>query len=984
MLLLRYVKNIYTIFLLIILFEFSANAQIKSIGVPFIKNYKKSEYNAATQNWDIVQDERGVLFFANNRGVLEFDGLTWRLHPMNNQSIPRCLHIGKDGKIWVGAYNEFGYLKLDEKGAYNYHSIRNLVPKPYQNFGEFWKIHETSNGIYFQAFDILLFYDYNTITVIENYRDYVFSFYTNNRLFIQEKTKGLLELRGEKLYLIEGGEKFKGEIEVWQMLPLSIDSILIATQHHGLFLYDGYKVQSYDFKLNNYLIENQIYSLEFIHNKYLAFGTIQAGLLITDLKGNLIQHIDKAKGLQNNTVLSLFEDRCGQIWLGLDNGIDYVEINSAFSSISDPFGVEGTGYVSTIYNENLYLGTNQGLYYKNWNDLQINQLSQEKFKLVDNTIGQVWSLDTIDNQLLCGHNNGTFLLSENSINKISDEKGGWTYLKPYPNKDLVIGGTFTNLVIYKKNQQNNWAFFKGIEGLHESCRMLEMDSLNNLWISHSGKGVYKIRLTDDFEKIVSSRLYTAKDGLPSDIENFLTKLDGKVIICANKGIYEYNYATDKFESSARFNSIFGENNKIRTPQKDKNGSIWFYKNNHPALLQKVEQGYELIESPFLKYEGIFVNEFENLEVVDNQNVIFGTEKGFLHFNPQLIDTSYNEFYTIIRSVKTTKPNDSIIYYGNGKLTADTENAAKKISIPFRMNALKFSFTAPFYESPGRTQYRFRLLGFEKNWSDWQSSTEKEYTNLSPGDYTFIVESKNIYGRKGTQSYYHFTISPPWYATYWAFGAYLIVLVLMIYVSFKYLIYRFERAKQALKQREREKLKIKEAEFAKENMLQEQKIIKLKNENLEAEVLQKKTEMELKNKELASSAIQITHKNEILSNLKSRIESISHKVNNQAQLELRQLIKAIDEDLKLDEDWEQFKMHFEEVHSDFFKRLRNNYVELTPKDLKLCAYLRMNLSTKEIAPLMSISVRGVEISRYRLRKKLGLEKDANLIEFMLNI
>ncbi|MDF1550861.1 MAG: transcriptional regulator, partial [Bacteroidales bacterium] len=196
--------------------------------------------------------------------------------------------------------------------------------------------------------------------------------------------------------------------------------------------------------------------------------------------------------------------------------------------------------------------------------------------------------------------------------------------------------------------------------------------------------------------------------------------------------------------------------------------------------------------------------------------------------------------------------------------------------------------------------------------------------------------------------------------------------------------RFEKAKLFLKKKEAEKLKLKEAEFIKENMLKEQKIIQLKNDNLEAEVLQKKTEMELKNKELASVAIQITHKNEILTNLKSKIESISLKVNNQAQLELRQLIKAIDEDLKLDEDWEQFKMHFEDVHSDFFKRLRKNYIELTPKDLKMCAYLRMNLSTKEIAPLMSISVRGVEISRYRLRKKLGLDKEANLIEFMLNI
>lgn len=973
-------KNIYSVFLLLFLVELSINAQIKSIGVPYIKNYEKSEYGAATQNWDIVQDDRGLLYIANNRGILEFDGISWRLYPINNQSIPRCLHVAEDGKIWVGAYNEFGYLKVNDKGAYEYFSIRNLVPDTYKNFGEFWKIHEAPNGIYFQAFDILLFYDYKTIKVIEDYKDYVFSFYVNNRLFIQEKSKGLLELRGEKLYLIEGGEKFTGEKEVWQMIPISIDSIIIATQHHGLFLYDGYKVQVYDFKLNDYLIDNQIYSMETIHEKFLAFGTIQAGLLITDFSGNLIQHVDKAKGLQNNTVLSLFQDNAGQIWLGLDNGIDYVEINSAFTNISDPFGVEGTGYTSVLYNEKLYLGTNQGLYFKSWDEIEGNQLQLEKFKLVDNTIGQVWSLKNIDGTLFCGHNAGSFQINLNTIKKISDEKGGWTFIKPKKDLDKVIGGTFTRLTLYEKESQNNWKFSGYIEEMHESCRIIEIDSLNNFWISHSGKGVYKIKLSSDFKNVIFSKLYTSKEGLPADIENFVVKLYNKVIVCGSHGIYEYNYSTDKFEPSEFFNALFGKNNKIRNPQLDKSGNIWFYKNGHPALLQKKDKTFKLIEAPFLKYDGIFVNEFENLEIIDNENVIFGTEKGFLHFNPTLIDTVNLDFSTQIRTVKITKPNDSIIYNGN----TSAAHINEKTSIPYRMNALKFSFVAAYYQSPKKTQYRFKLEGFESSWSDWQSSTEKEYTNLSPGTYTFIVESKNIYGHKGKTSSFLFTIRPPWYLTYWAFGAYFLLILITIYFFIRYLRYRFEKAKLFLKKKEAEKLKLKEAEFIKENMLKEQKIIQLKNDNLEAEVLQKKTEMELKNKELASVAIQITHKNEILTNLKSKIESISLKVNNQAQLELRQLIKAIDEDLKLDEDWEQFKMHFEDVHSDFFKRLRKNYKELTPKDLKMCAYLRMNLSTKEIAPLMSISVRGVEISRYRLRKKLGLDKEANLIEFMLNI
>jgi len=966
--------------LFIISFGSFTKSQIKSIGVPFIKNYEKNVYSAATQNWDIAQDNRGILYFANNEGVLEFDGVNWRLYPISNLSIPRCLHIDKKNRIWVGAYNEFGYLKIDGSGEFAYYSIKNLVPENYKNFGEIWNIHETPNGIYFQAFDVLFLYDFSKIKIIEDYTDYHFSFYVNKRFFIQDKKDGLKELRGEKLYLIEGGEMFKTDIEVWQMIPFSVDTILIATQQNGLFLYDGYKIQKYDFKLNDYLIDKQVFSLQKIHNKYLAFGTIQSGLIITDFRGNLIQHVNKSKGLQNNTILSLFEDSGGQIWLGLDNGIDYVEINSAFTFLNDAFGIEGTGYTSKLFNESLYLGTNQGLYHKKWADIKESKAGLEDFSLVENTRGQVWSLESFDGDLFCGHNMGTFIADGQGFRRISDEKGGWTFLKPDKKTEHIIGGTYASLTLYKKNEVNNWSFERNIGGLHESLRQIEKDSLNNLWISHGSKGVFKIKLSNDFTNVENVKLYNSVNGLPSDIGNYVFKLYDKVIVCANSGVYQYNYASDRFEESTFFNQLLGSHNKIRAPKLDESGNIWFYKNSHPALLKKDQSSWQLIEAPFLKYDGIFVSEFEDLEVIDNENILFGTENGFIHFDPSLIDTSLTTFSTLIRQVKLTKPNDSLIYNGNVK--NDSLTGLK--SFPYRMNAIKFSFVAPFFESPERTLYRFKLEGFDKNWSAWRRNTEKEYTNLPAESYTFLVESKNILGQIGTEASFSFIIRPPWYRTYWALAGYLIIFIIGIYLLYIYLKLRFDIAKRNLKKREEEKLQKKEEEFAKENLLKEQKIITLKNEKLESEVLQRKTQMELKNKELASVAIQITHKNEILSNLKAKIETISVKVNNQAQLELRQLIKAIDEDLKLDKDWDQFKMHFEEVHSDFFKRLRDDYNDLTPKDLKMCAYLRMNLSTKEIAPLMNISVRGVEISRYRLRKKLGLQKDANLIEFMLNL
>jgi len=184
-------------------------------------------------------------------------------------------------------------------------------------FGEVWKIHPTVHGIYFQAFDIIFYYDYNKIEPIGDYANYHFSYLINNRFFVQDKDKGLMELRGNKLFFIEGGNFFINPIEVWSMLLLDNDHILIATQHNGLFVYDGYNIFKFESEIEDFLIKSQVFSSLKLSNGNLLFGTIQNGIVISNQNGDIIQHINKEKGLQNNTILSMLIDNCKQLWLGL-------------------------------------------------------------------------------------------------------------------------------------------------------------------------------------------------------------------------------------------------------------------------------------------------------------------------------------------------------------------------------------------------------------------------------------------------------------------------------------------------------------------------------------------------------------------------------------------------------------------------------------------------------------------------------------------
>jgi len=612
-----------------------------------------------------------------------------------------------------------------------------------------------------------------------------------------------MELRGNKLFFIEGGNFFINPIEVWSMLLLDNDHILIATQHNGLFVYDGYNIFKFESEIEDFLIKSQVFSSLKLSNGNLLFGTIQNGIVISNQNGDIIQHINKEKGLQNNTILSMLIDNCKQLWLGLDNGISYIEINSAFSHINDGCGIEGTGYCTKLYNGYLYLGTNQGLYCKKWSSNKIENSKYSSFKLINNTKGQVWSLSVLGGELICGHNKGTFIIKNDRAKLISDEAGGWMFIETQI-PDKIIGGTFTSLISFEKDNFSSWTFKKKYENFHESCRILASDSLNNIWISHEYKGVIKLDFAKNYDEINSFKLYNSKNGFHSDFDIFVYKFDNDLIFCSDSGIYMYNYQTDKFYKSLKYDNIFGKHSKIRIPKTDKKGNIWFYKNNKLVVQKRqIDGSYIPNEKLFFRFEKNFNQGFENIEFIDTTYAIIGTDNGFVQYN--ITDTFKNnkDVRVIINSVKLTKPTDSIISYG---FISDVEKKTNQALLSYDMNAIKFSFVLPYYDGIERTEYKYQLEGFDKFWSKWKIINEKEYTNLSPGEYTFKVKAKNIFNHVSKVSYYQFRILPPWYKTIWAYLLYLLLSVLSVAVATRFLIGRIQLEKRKLEKKQQQELK----------------------------------------------------------------------------------------------------------------------------------------------------------------------------------
>ena len=273
-------------------------------------------------------------------------------------------------------------------------------------------------------------------------------------------------------------------------------------------------------------------------------------------------------------------------------------------------------------------------------------------------------------------------------------------------------------------------------------------------------------------------------------------------------------------------------------------------------------------------------------------------------------------------------------------------------------------------------------GFDEEWSNWSTKSEKDYTNLPEGTYTFYVKARKSPSHESTTCQYIFTIKPPFYRTIWAYIFYLLVFAGFLFSILKYQAKRYKKKQEARRLADQQKFEEEQKQIAYQHQLKleksEKQLIRLQNEKLE-------TEIKHKNAELASTTMNLVQKKEFILKLKAELQQLQKtaKVGDDNP-ELKKLLKVLAEEEKLNEEWEQFSQHFNSVHGDFLTILKSKFPSLKPHELRLCAYLRMNLSSKEIAPLMSISVRGVEISRYRLRKKLNLSTEDNLVEYLLDL
>jgi len=940
---------------------------IKSIGVPYVQNFPKSVYLSGNQNWSIAKDKKGIMYFGNAQGLLSYDGKYWQQYTMPNRQIVRAVAAGDDGKIYTGSFGEFGYWSpKDRKLAYT--SLTRLVPKNLPVTDEIWKIHTDGKRVLFQSFSSIYSYQDHKIKVIKSPGAILFLQHVGNRFFIEVLNKGLFELKGDRLVAMPNSGSITPP-NILTILPYKNGQLLIGTSKAGLFIYDGSSFIPFNTPANDFLKTFQLNNGVQVSNRYYAFGTILNGLILIDLEGNIIQRINKSSGLQNNTILSMYTDEEQNLWTGLDNGIDRVELNSSLYFYLDKAGQFGTVYSSIIYKNLIYLGTNQGLFYSPWNAAGDHKYNTFDFKLIPNSQGQVWDLSLIDGQLLCGHNEGTFRITGNTMEKISGISGGWTIKKLHSNPDYLIQGAYNGLVLFKRDNNGQWQYFAKIANFGEPSRYVEQDSRGDIWVSHAYKGLYRLTLSPDFKRVVKTRYYNEKNGLPGNYNINLFTLDNKLIFSTDLGFMLYDEISDRFTPYTELNKglgTFAGSNKIISAGLKK---YWFINHGKTALADFLEPGKMVIDSNrFSLLDGRMVQYYENISEISNNMYLVSVDDGFVIYDANGIDNTKNNTLpkVLIRRVEDVTDTYSTI--------TEHGNSGAEIEVPFGRNSLRISYSLPYYRQ-SKIKFQYYLEGYSKRWSEWSEAAEKDFTNLARGKYRFLVRAKINDKLVSKVSVFEFTILPPFYAGNWAIAFYIALIIFILYLG------KRQYESRLRKDRERILLKVQEEKeifLRKEAEATEKQIIKIQTEKLHAE-------LSSKNRELANSAMSLVYKNELLQKLSEEMARLKDENGKKvADTQIRKVQKIIDEGMNDERDWNLFETSFNEAHGSFFKKLKASHPDLVPNDLKLCAYLHMNMSSKEMASLLNISLRGVEIRRYRLRKKLNIPHDKNLAEFFIEL
>ena len=955
------------IFLIVCLTLTTISARSENYWQRVVVNYTRQQYHSGNQNWQAAQSKEGWMYFANNKGLLEFDGNTWHTYPLPGNAKVRSVRVCGD-TIYVGALGQFGLFTRSPKGQLIYQRLSESADKTGQL--NIWNIHQIGNDIYYQCDNAL--YINSCETKIDSPRGISYSTVVYNRLYAVG-SQGVFVLVGDEFQQLQGID-INRTSRIVSILPYQQGQLLLASSDKGLFLYTDNHVTPFHTAADGFIARGGLSSAA-CSGDMLALGTMQDGLILIDLKANTAERMTINHGLQNKTVLSTTFDRDQNLWLGLDNGIDCIPLRSPLRFLNSRQSPIGSGTCSVEYNDKLYLGTNQGLYVMTGQDI----------RFVEGTDGQVLCLDTIGGRLFCGGRQ-FFLSIEGERITHYKNRGVWGVRAFGHRNDVLLTASYWGLRLMRR-QGRDWVMAEEVKGTDISAKTFYIeDGLDAIWAANKEKGIFRLTLSDNLTEVKSQKCYNS-ELLPKGDNVCITRFDGETVVASRQGLLRYDAAHDELVPYTALENRLEGRTAYTYMRQETNGDIWYAADGTLHMVRgERNDGY---------LNDWLMEDFESVSLAGGHAII-GTEEGFASLNlsaPSSLSKPHSSSLNLSRpsSSEGVSPYIRRVYIGNN---ADTLYYGNKlpVNIRWRNNSLRIEYSASNYDPAQSVLYSYWLekhrtgLSFagmgksENDWSPYSRRSIKEYTNISEGSYTYHLRVISSVSENPIETTFQFTILPPWFRSWWAYLLYTLLFAAICYELYQ----RQKRKRQRLLAQKDEQIHEREEQIHEQEeqiLEQEEKIAILREEKLEIELRSKQDE-------LVRSRMNIVRKNEMLQEIKKTAVSLNKSLSEEnlpaSKRRIIRLIGQIDTNISHDDDLDAFHDSFDAVHHKFLQTLSHHYPDLSHKEMMLCAYIRMGLQSKEIAPLQNISTRGIEISRYRIRQKLGLDKSASLTEFLMHL
>lgn len=941
-----------------------------SAQIPTLRNFSPIEYNGGTQNWQIGEIRDNLMAFANNHGLIVFDGENWQIHPVANYTSVRSLAFdAKKLCVYAGASDEFGYFDINT-ATFNveYHSLSKLLPANMRMFGEIWKIHLLPSGeVLFQGrAHLFSLRQGNKLITLKTAGAIDNSSLVGDRVYVSTKT-GIYIYHGGKLSPLPGTGNLTGK-RVSGVVQYN-GKVMFVTMSDGLFIYDGHTATPFELDISPLLKDNNVFCAA-AGKRYIGFGTIKNGLIVKDLQTGSNYYVNTNTGLQNNTVLSMSFDSLDNIWLGLDMGLSYVMLESSYGNLLGANNTIGTGYTSAISGNQLYMGTNQGLFSIPF-PLQ-NSILPPKAQTVEGVVGQIWSLQNIDGTLLCGANDGAYVVGAGTVRRIDGLVGTWGFRKLNDHPGYLLTCDYDGLAVLKQ-EGGSITLHSRLSNFHEASGNFEQDSDGSIWLSHWHKGVWHFRLSDDMTRVENLEYYHNGAGLVVDDNNLVCKIDGRVYVSSVDGFHQYDERNRKLKHCDWMNNLFNTYGEALHVTQAPDGMIIAYKADYLAVAERQHNGK--YQSRQVGY-GNMVQQMQmglgNIGFLENRQIVLNSNNGFFVMRPQKKDAAKTN-HVMVRRIYSTNTGDTLVYMRCPELVKE------EVVLPHSLNSIRIEYVMPEYRGEKGVLYSCYLEGYEKEMSTMSHSSSKEYTKLEKGKYIFHVKARNLVDGTESESQIVIRILPAWYETWWAYLLYIILAVTGIWALLRYMNLRAEKELTKVKKEKERQMKEQQMEFHLAEEKKEKELAKLRSKQLEVELKHKSSE-------LSDSAMNLVRKNDMLQAIDQNMEQLSESVRREeTKARLVKKIGDIRKEIKMhmndDDNWNKFEENFNLVYDNFSQKIMEAFPQLKKSDLKLCVYLRMGLSSKEMASLLNTSVRSIETARYRLRKKLDIDTGSNLTDFI---